>query len=512
MTKKLLKQPKKPKQKMSKNEVTGTEAFKTLWKERRVKQLVKILFGYDLTPTQVEIVRIIGWSEKKRLSICAMTRYGKSLSIVLGIGLFLIRNKNKKIAFIAPQKEQAEILMNYMTDLILNCTLLLSIVDIDLKGPERMRKEVSKRRMTFKTGCEYRIFSAHGEASRLMGFGADVVIKDEACLIKGEGVNAKIMRMLGDHPEESILIESFNPWDRDNKAFEHLDDPAFHQIHIPWTLALKEGRTTQVFIDQQRKELLPLEFTVLYDSEFPAESEDSIFNLVKINRAEEQERDLIEETKEAAELMREPEKMTEAEYREAKEKHKEITRIISCDVADKGLDETVILWGIKKIGFYHQTGQYSEPKSESTDVAGRINEKIRTFIGFEIKGKVYIDSIGLGTGVVSMVKQYVRNNMYKNVKVIGCNFGAAPLNKERFQNKKSENYIRLKEIFDEDSIKLTKIKKMKNQLLNMKWKRSSTEKIVIEDPEKSPDWADALVYFTWKDTEALEFGFLKKFK
>jgi len=172
----------------------------------------------------------------------------------------------------------------------------------------------------------------------------------------------------------------------------------------------------------------------------------------------------------------------------------------------------VILWGIKKRGFYHQTGQYSEPKSESTDVAGRINEKIRTFIGFEIKGLVYIDSIGLGTGVVSMVKEYVRNNMYKNVRVIGCNFGASPLNKERFQNKKSENYIRLKEIFDEDSIKLTKIKKLKNQLLNMKWKRSSTEKIVIEDPEKSPDWADALVYFIWRDTEALEFGFLKKFK
>ena len=40
------------------------------------------------------------------------------------------------------------------------------------------------------------------------------------------------------------------------------------------------------------------------------------------------------------------------------------------------------------------------------------------------------------------------------------------------------------------------------------WKRSSTEKIVSEDPEKSPDWAYALVYFTWKDTDALAYGFL----
>ncbi|KKL45348.1 hypothetical protein LCGC14_2356590, partial [marine sediment metagenome] len=486
----------------------GILAFKTLWKERRTKQLVKLLFGYDLTPTQVEIVRIIGWSEKKRLSICAMTRYGKSQAIVIGIGLFLIMNKNKKIAFIAPQREQAEILMNYMTDLILNSSVLLSIVDIDLKGPERMRKEVSKRRMTFKNGCEYRIFSAHGEASRLMGFGADVVVKDEACLIKGEGVNAKIMRMLGDRPEEAVLIESFNPWDRDNKAFEHLDDPAFYKIHVPWQLALKEGRTTQEHIDEMKKELLPLEFTVLYDSEFPAESEDSIFNLVKINRAEEQTRDLIEETKEITEQMRRPQDMTEAEYKKVKEKHKEVTYIISCDVADKGLDETVIFWGIKKGGFYELIDSYHEPKSESTDVAGRINEKIREFIGKEANGSVQIDSIGLGTGVVSMVKEYIRDNMYKNVRVVGCNFGAAALNKERFRNKKAENYFRLKDIFDEDSIKLVKVKNLKNQLLNMKWKRSSTEKIVIEDPEKSPDWADALVYFTWKDTDALAYAFL----
>lgn len=512
MTWKPSKQHKKQKRKMRKNEMGGKTAFKTLWKERRAKQLVKLLFGYDLTETQVEIVRIIGWSEKKRVSICAMTRWGKSLSVVIGIGLFLIRNQNKRIAFIAPQREQAEILMNYMTDLILNCTVLLSLVDIDLKGPEKMRKEVSKRRMTFKNGCEYRIFSAHGEASRLMGFGADVVVKEEACLIKGEGANAKIMRMLGDNPEESTLIELFNPWDRDNKAFEHLDDPDFYKIHVPWKKALEEGRTTQQHIDEMRKELLPLEFTVLYDSEFPAESEDSIFSLVKINRAEEQERDLIEETKGITGKVEEPHKLTEAEFKKVKESHKEITRIISCDVADKGLDETVILWGIKKIGFYQTTGSYSEPKSEQTDVAGRINEKIRKFIGKEIRGEVYIDSIGLGTGVVSMVKQYIRDNMYKNVRVIGCNFGAGPINKERFKNKKAENYIRLKEIFDEDSIKLPKIKKLKNQLLNMKWKRSSTEKIVIEDPEKSPDWADALVYFIWKDTKALAYGFLKKFK
>ena len=41
----------------------------------------------------------------------------------------------------------------------------------------------------------------------------------------------------------------------------------------------------------------------------------------------------------------------------------------------------------------------------------------------------------------------------------------------------------------------------------MKWKFSSTSKIVIEDPDKSPDFADCLVYLCWFIKPEIDGGF-----
>jgi len=151
--------------------------------------------------------------------------------------------------------------------------------------------------------------------------------------------------------------------------------------------------------------------------------------------------------------------------------------------------------------------KYAEPKSENTAVAGRINNLIKDFIGKEMKGIVNIDCIGLGTGVFSMVKEFVRDHGYKNVTVVGCHFGERPINKDRFSNKKAENYFRLKEIFDDNMISIPEIRKLTTQLLVMRWERNSSSKIKIIDPDKSPDWADALVYFTWKGGGELVYAF-----
>ena len=101
------------------------------------------------------------------------------------------------------------------------------------------------------------------------------------CLVKNEAYT-KILRMLGDNPEKSTLIELYNPWNKNNKAYDHSLDPDFYHIRIDWKDALREGITTQEFIDSQRKDITPLEFTVLYDSQFPSQSEDAVFDMSKV--------------------------------------------------------------------------------------------------------------------------------------------------------------------------------------------------------------------------------------
>ena len=412
-----------------------------------------------------------------------MTRFGKSFAVAVAISLFILLNTNRKIYFIAPQIEQSLILRDYLAGLIVKCPELLDILEITAQSEERLTVQKSKAHQTFKNGCSYRVFTAHDEADSLMGHGlgsdGGIVIIDEACKIKNEAYT-KILRMLGDNPDKSTLIELYNPWTKDSKAYEHSIDPDFYHIRISWEDALAEGRTNIKHIEQMRKEMTPIEFTVLYDSKFPDQAQDAIFDMGKVTKSV----DLLPNFDSP-------------------------WLIISCDVADKGLDKTVIMVGKqhKQDGKFRVHEIISESISENTAVAGRINNLVLTYRNLFEKITVYIDRIGVGTGVVSMVKEFVEQNRL-GVNVVGCHYGEKAENDERFSNKKAEKFFKLKELFEKGDISIPKHKDLLRELSSMTWKFNSKSKITIVDPDKSPDFADALVYFTWGEDKYTGGGYL----
>lgn len=459
-------------------------------KEKDVKFLVKWFFKEDITDLQAVLIRKIAFQEHKKMSICAMTRWGKTYCVSRGIAIYILLNKDKKIIFLGPQREQASILRDYMSELVLKCPSLLEIAEIETEEKsDRLKKEASKSRLTFKNGCEYRVFSCHGTGANLMGFGlgtGGILVKDESCLIPDEA-NAKIMRMLGDAYEESMIIELYNPWDRSNKTFDHYISPDWFKFHVGWEEAVKDGRVTKEFIEQQRNEMTPLEFTVLYDSNFPQQSEDSLFDLDKINEA-----------------------IKKWERPEPKDIEGTIT--ISCDVSDKGKDLTVIM-----VGTYIAPSQYNpnkgtpfrvyeiitEDQSENMALAGKLINLLKNYYRVDREYVINIDCIGVGAGVLSRVQEEVKLLNYGNVKVNGCHFGQSPLlQKERFLNTKSMNYFRLKELMDEGYIMFPNNKQLVKELVAIKWEFTGSSKIRIIDPDKSPDFADALVYFVWYNKPA----------
>lgn len=459
------------------------EHLEPYWKNKNIQVLCKYYFPKikptnNLTPTQISIIRKIVFSESCRLCINAMTRYGKSFCVAIAVSLYILCHKNKKVAIIAPQDEQAGIIRNYIAELIIDCKELTDILDIEIdKSIERLKKETSRRRWTFKNGCELRTISAHGEANRLMGFGADLTIKDESCLISNEA-NTKIMRMLGDNPESSILIELANPWSRDNKYYEHYSSGRFEVINIDYNLAIKEGRTNLIFIEEMRKELTPIEFCVLYESRFPDEEVNSLFKFEWINRAMQ------------------------------KEKLNKGRKVISADIAGSGLDKTVIMIGYEENGFYSVNDILVEDKSNMMGIANRI---------FEI-GKdaniINIDCIGIGAGVISRLRELFANS---ETIINPCHFGESPQevsteldklpasSKKRFLNKKAENYFRLRSLFEDGKIILPDNAKLRSEAMMLKWERSVSEKIRIIDPENFlTDHICALCYFIWRDTKESE--------
>lgn len=482
-------------------------------RNKKVELIVKHKWGFELTQGQIDIVRKIAYMEVKRLSISAMTRYGKTQCVAIGIALLIDFGISAKIAFIGPKQEQAGIIRQYLADLILNDEELLSKAQISVKGSERIGKEASRKRMTFITGAEYRVFSAEGDANRLMGFGADIVIKDEACLISREA-NPKITRMMGDNPENAILIELYNPWDKDNIAYEHTLNPEFELIQIGWEQALAEGRTTKQFIEQQRLELTPLEFTVLYESKFPDQSDDSLISFQWIKQAEETHFELEKTYQLQRELLKnidkDKHKMSEGEYAKAtkhiKEELAKYRKIVACDPAEKGLDESVVVWGITYENKYEMIGFYSEPKTDPMKLVGKVISIATDYIEPEVKGKIHIDRIGIGSGPLSRLREVISEKNIKHISVQGCHYGESAMKKDVFINKKAENYFRLAAMFREGLIDIPVHKKLRTQLISEKWERTSSDKKKVVDPEdKSPDWGDALVYFIWKDNQELIF-------
>lgn len=180
-----------------------------------VKALVRWLFpkikaAQNITDTQAYIIKRVAFSEVQRLSISAYTRYGKTQTIAIAVAIYILINENKKIKFIGPSTDPAGILRNYMTELILNSrgNILLNLADLDRSGYERIKKEASRSRMTFKNGCEYRVISAHGEGFAAMGHGGDLICVPKDTLIETNQGKLRIKDIV--ESDSNIEVLSYN--------------------------------------------------------------------------------------------------------------------------------------------------------------------------------------------------------------------------------------------------------------------------------------------------------------
>jgi hypothetical protein len=465
------------------------EELKNWYEAEDVLSICRLLFSVDLTPGQEKIVRSVAFPRANRTVICCMTRYGKSFCVSMGILLWIKGNPGKKVTIIAPTNEKTSIIRNHIYNFIVGSRLFTSLVDIDRKGFERLRKEVSRRRVTFKNRVEMRTLSAEGKGEQLMGFGADLIVVDEECDIDYEVYRARISRMLGDNPD-SIYIGIGNPWHRDNQMWQHWSDPNWNKIHIEYKEALLEGRVSAAFIAEQQALLTEREFQILYAAEFPEESEDQLIPYSWIKRA-------VREI---------PEGITGL-------------KVLGVDVARGGNDSTVFTYGIRTTENVYIAQEGEEYRKQDTmETTAKIID-LEKRIGFY---RVTIDAGGLGGGPYDRLKEK-KGEGFKPI-IIPYEGGKSSITefqrktrerkeiKTRFLNIKAEAYFRLRGLFEEERIIISpalakKYPKYIDQLLKMKWGMTTSEKIRIFDPgvapddsseEKSPDFSDSLCYMCWE--------------
>ena len=428
--------------------------------------------GYVLPHGQQVIVGAILDPDDKRIIISAYTQYGKTQAVALGILLYIQSNPRKgRVTFIAPTDKQTKILRGYIADAISKNVVLRNLVSTGKRGPANLNDELSKERITFKTGWEIITLTAYaGEneedpAPGLMGFGGDIIVCDEGNLILNAIYRKRILRMLTAYPDAKFII-LMNPWNKNHYTGSAISNPEFHYIHIPWMQGVDEGRVTEKFINEMREALTPVEFTVLYDSKFPGEVEDALFRYEWLERAQQLTVNL-----------------------------KSAYNIHSLDVAEHGVDRTVLTNACTDGDYIIVKGQewIKVNNGDTMATADAVASKIP-------KGEsLNVDSIGVGAGVHSRLVQLGHKANSIRVSQKPSSVEA----EKRFSNSKAERWWKLREKLEHNKIKLPsgpEYQPLISQLSQMRYENKNGKTVIIDPSGKSPDYADSLMLLMVTET------------
>lgn len=410
-----------------------------------------------LTKGQKEIFKIILKRNPKRNIVMCATQYGKSLTVSLGI-LIRVVVFPEKWAIVAPTEKKAKIIMHYVIQHLFDNPIFYSQLEIT-EPLERLKRERSKERLTFKRGGEIFILSADvrnrqrvGES--LMGFGAPNLILDESSLID-DNIYATAKRMIGGH-KDNFLLEIGNPFRR-NHFLKAWQSDIYNKIKIDWRQGVKEGRFSESFIEEMRKEAF---FKILYECEFP-----------EISEIDEQGWSVL---------------LTDKEIESAMEKQVEPVgkKRLGVDIG-RGGNYTVF---VLRIDNYAKILEKNKDPDLMTQV-GRI-KRISEQEGISAEN-ICIDDVGIGGGVTDRLKE-------QGYKVNAIKEGEKAKNNEKFVNVRAENYWELRKWILEGGA----LEKNEDwyQLCEIRYKEDSSSRLKIESKEEmkkrgleSPDVADALM-------------------
>ena len=436
--------------------------------EKVLYYLFRTLFVKDDKPFkpykyQLKIAVPIYYKTKKRIIITATTRAGKTFIVALTTILVALKYPNQHILLLAPRYEQSKILMGYITQHLFDSPVLLN----QIADRKTLSAEVSKEKITFKNGSVIKILSAQGsgtgKAERLMGFGGDLIVVDESALIDDEVFRVKVMRMLGDNPQAQ-LVEIGNPVHL-NHFYEHFNDPDYYKIQIHWQECVKEGRLTQEYVDEQRRNLTPAEFKMLYDAEFVEEMNNTLLNLSAISKAI-NKKGLF--------------KKDDKTWYEA-----------GVDVARFGNDLSVITI-VKTDGYSYKVIDIKSYKQNTVPaLAGEVIHLNKKYNFASIK----IDDIGVGGGVTDILGT-------EGLPVIPFKASDNATNFKRFKNLKIETAWKLKTLFQEHRISIPNHPELIKELRKWTFDYTTDNRLHLVDPkDKSPDFADSLLYAIYQGTQ-----------
>ena len=115
----------------------------------------QLLFHVKPYAYELNILDAVFRKKAKRITIRATTRAGKSYTLAEIAIIKAVFEDNIRVGIIAPSFDKTRIIMDYVATFLAGNQMFDDIVMVEVSGLsklERLRKEVSKRRITFRNG------------------------------------------------------------------------------------------------------------------------------------------------------------------------------------------------------------------------------------------------------------------------------------------------------------------------------------------------------------------------
>ena len=255
---------------------------------KAIKKIVHTYFKdshdkpFPITDSQCRLFASIVDRRKKWVWMSAPTRYGKSELLAIAL-IYLAVFEKLKIPIVAGSHNKARKIMDYIVDHIADHPELYDgLINVKaIADIEKLKVTVSKSTLRwsnggwiFVTSIDSRSIVSEGEG--VVGEGGDVVVLEEAGLIRQDNQFSKIVRMPEREGGWGKLIMSGNCIE--NSVFEKAyNSDLYYKTRISLDDAINEGRFTEQELEEKKQQTTVKDWKRYHLVKFPEANEFSYF-------------------------------------------------------------------------------------------------------------------------------------------------------------------------------------------------------------------------------------------
>ena len=215
---------------------------------------VDFLFGFKLRFYQLTFLTIC--LKYNRISGKWCRQAGKSQCIAFYI--VLVSMLAKKATIIAsPTQTQSDELFLKIKNLVNDTQEITALI-----------KKETQTELIWVSGSRIISLPCGPEGRTLRGHTCDILIIEEAGLMKDIIINTVLVPMLASKGDKGQIIKIGTPLTRNHFFRSCFEDKNYHVVNVTWHDCVKAGQYTQAFVDEQMAELTDIEFKTEYLGEF----------------------------------------------------------------------------------------------------------------------------------------------------------------------------------------------------------------------------------------------------